>query len=138
MNYYNASSPSILEKIISCLSYFTMGFVGFLWLILAFFTKNELRPFLRYHVYQSIFLSIIYFLFSTFISLLLGILGYIPFLKRLVGMLVYMFSVPVIGHLSIISAFVLALIIYLAAGVIMEKYSYIPWVSDVINYNVRR
>ena len=138
MNYYNTSSPSLLEKIIAAASYLTMGFVGFVWLILAVFTKNTLRPFLRYHVYQSIFLSLVYFLLSTFISLLFSILGYIPFLKRLVGIITFFFNVPIFGHLSLISALILALILYLAIGAFMEKYSYIPWVSDVINYNVRR
>ncbi len=138
MSYYNASSPSMLERIIAAASYLTMGFVGFVWLIIAVFTKKVLRPFLRYHVYQSIFLSIIYFLLSTFISLLFGILGYIPFLRRLVGMIAFFFNVPIFGHLSLISALILMLILYLAISAFMEKYSYIPWVSDVINYNVRR
>ena len=138
MSYYNASSPSVLEKIIASASYLTMGFVGFIWLILAVFTKNTLRPFLRYHVYQSVFLSIIYFLLSTFISLLFGILGYIPFLKKLVGMIAFFFNVPVIGHLSLISALIMTLILYLAISSFTGKFSYIPWVSDVINYNVRR
>ena len=138
MSYYNTSSPSMLEKIIASASYLTMGFVGFIWLIIAVFTKNTLRPFLRYHVYQSIFLSIIYFLISTFIALLFGILGYIPFLRKLIGMITFFFNVPIIGHLSLISALIFALIWYLAISAFMEKYSYIPWVSDVINYNIRR
>ena len=46
-----------IEKIISVLSYFTCGFVGLLYLIIALLQKQGLRSFLRYHVFMSIFSS---------------------------------------------------------------------------------
>lgn len=137
-NYSHSSQVSMLEKIIGIGTYLTAGFLGFIWIILAVMTKNTLKPFLRYHIYQSIFLSILYFLFSTFVNLLLSILSYVPFVKILVGRISFFLSVPLVAHLSIISLIILLIEIYLIIGVIKNKYSYIPWVSDVINYNLRR
>ena len=67
--------PLPLEKIISALSYLTAGVVGFIWLILGAILKLGLRPFLRYHIYQSIFLSFLFFIASIALSLILGILS---------------------------------------------------------------
>ena len=130
--------PLLLEKIIATLSYVTAGFVGFIWLILAVVTKNNLRSFLKYHVYQAIFLSIVFFLLSTFVNLLLGILSYIPMIKNIVAQFAFLLSMPIVAHFSVISLLIMILQVYLIIGVLQNKYSYIPWVSDVINYNVRR
>ena len=45
-----------IEKIISVLSYFTSGFAGLIYLIIALIRKQGLRPFVRYHIFMSIFL----------------------------------------------------------------------------------
>lgn len=137
-NYSHSPQVSVLEKIIGIGTYLTAGFIGFIWIILAVMSKNTLKPFLRYHIYQSIFLSILYFLFSTFVNLLLNILSYVPFVKIVVGHISFYLSVPIIAHLSIISLIILLVEIYLIIGVVKNKYSYIPWVSDVINYNLKR
>lgn len=137
-NYSHSPQVSVLEKIIGIGTYLTAGFIGFIWIILAVASKSTLKPFLRYHIYQSIFLSILYFLFSTFVNLLLNILSYVPFVKIVVGHISFYLSVPIIAHLSIISLIILLVEIYLIIGVVKNKYSYIPWVSDVINYNLKR
>ena len=138
-NYYRyEQEPLLLEKIIASLSYLTGGFIGFVWLVLGIITKNNLRPFLKYHVYQSIFLSIVFFLVSTFVNLLLGILSYIPIIKNIVGQIAFFLSAPLIANFSLISLVIIIVELYLILGVLQNKYSYIPWVSDVINYNVRR
>ena len=136
--YRTSPQPLLLEKIIAVLTYLSAGAIGFIWIILAVFTHNELRPFLRYHVYQSIFLAIIYFLISTFIGLLMSILSFIPIIKNIVGNIGFFLSMPVIGHFSIIGLIILGILLYLTIKAAQGKYSYIPWVSDVINYNVQR
>ena len=47
-----------IERIIAPLSYITMGMVGFIWLIIGLFTKARLKPFLQYHIFQSIFIAL--------------------------------------------------------------------------------
>ena len=61
------SNPFPIEKILSALSYITAGGVGFVWLIIAAVTKKIVRPFLMYHIMQSIFISILFCLLTIFI-----------------------------------------------------------------------
>ncbi len=130
------------EKIIAVLSYFTSGIVGFVWVIIGTLTKQNLRPFLKYHLFQSIFLAILFFIISQAVILVLNVLGFIPFVNVLVLAITFAFNVSIINlphvHLSIIQVALLALTIYLSLGVINGKYSYIPWVSDIIKHNIGR
>lgn len=125
--YNNNSAPYPMEKIISVATYLTWGLVGFVYLLIAFFTKLGLRPFLRFHIYQSVFLSL---LFAVISMLFAPLVFWIPILNKL-------FNVHFVGSLTIINLLIFLLLIYLCAGAILGKYSYIPWVSDVIKYHVK-
>lgn len=125
--YNSNSNPYPMEKIISVATYLSLGFVGFVYLLIAFLAKLGLRPFLKFHIYQSIFLSL---LFAVISMIFAPLIFWIPILNRL-------FNVHFIGNFTIINLFTLILLIYLCAGAILGKYSYIPWVSNVIKYHVR-
>ena len=64
----NPDKPYFMEKLVSALSYLTMGFVGFIYLVIVILTKKNLKPFLKYHIFQSIFISIGYYLLTIFIG----------------------------------------------------------------------
>ena len=66
-----------IEKIVSVLSYYTCGFVGLLYLIIAIIQKKVLRQFLKYHVFMSIFLSLLIFVVSKVLIFVINILGLI-------------------------------------------------------------
>lgn len=131
-----------IEKIISVLSYYTFGFAGLVYLIIAMVKKQGLRPFLRYHVFMSIFLSLLIFVVSKVLILVIDILGYIPFVKAVVFSITMMAQATLFSFLgmnfSIVTLFVTGLLTYLSIGAIMGKYSYLPWVSEVISYNMRQ
>ncbi len=131
---YNEPLP--LEKIISALSYFTMGIVGFVWLVLGAILKLGLRPFLRYHIYQSIFLSFLFFIISTGLTLILGLLSYVPFIGGLIASITFLLSTPLLGTFSILNLLFILFIGYLVITSFLGKYSYIPWVSNIIKANV--
>ena len=133
-----SSKPFMIERIVAALSYITMGFAGFIWLILGIFTKAQLRPFMQYHIFQSIFISIAYFLLCYILGFLLNILSFIPFVNWLVAQTTFLFNAPLIGPYSLIQVIVYAIILYLAATSFMGQYSRIPWISDIIDQNVRR
>lgn len=137
MNEYS-TKPFLIERIVSSLSYITMGFAGFIWLILGLLTKAQLRPFTQYHIFQSIFLAIAYFLISMLCGLVMNILGWIPFINKLVAQLTFFFNAPIFGPYSIIQVFVYGLILYLAVTSLMGLYSRVPYVSDIIDQNVGR
>lgn len=133
-----SEKPFLIERIVAALSYITMGFAGFIWLILGIFTKSQLRPFTQYHIFQSIFLSIAYFLLSIMCGFVLNILSFIPFINRLVAQITFYLNTPLFGQYSLIQTVVYAIVIYLAVTSFMGQYSRFPWVSDIIDQNIGR
>ena len=125
-----------IERIISAASYLTAGGAGFVWLIIAAILKKHVTPFLLYHILQSIFLSILYFLIATFAELIYIILYRIP----VINAIPYLINMPLpVAHgLSLVQVITTAIILYLAITAGMGLYSYIPWVSDIINTNTGR
>ena len=132
----NNYEPLPLEKIISALSYCTMGLVGFIWLILGAIMKLGLRPFLRYHIYQSVFLSFLFFIISTGLTLILGVLSYVPIINRLISIITFYISTGIFGSFSILNVLFVIFIAYLVITSAMGKLTYVPWVSNIIKANI--
>ena len=132
----NFNQPYPIERILSAASYLTAGFVGFVWWIIAILTKKTVRPFLIYHIMQSIFLSILFFLISVLGQMVFVILYRIP----LINAIPYFINMPIplFFGLSIIQLISTSIILYLAISSFLGYYSYLPWVSDVIKGNFRR
>lgn len=128
---------SPIEKIIAALSYITFGFVGFVWLVLALITKNRLKPYLKYHLFQSLFIAFAYFLFGALLGLLMNILSIIPFINQLVLRFTFYLNAPIILGFSLIQTVVYLIIGYLVVTCMQGKLSYLPWFSDIIKANVR-
>ncbi len=142
VSYSNRNTVLPIEKVVAILSYFTFGFVGFIWIIIGAFLKQSLRPFIKYHIFQSIFLAILFFIVSHVLIFVMNVLAFIPILNILMSALAYATSVAIINiawiHLSIVQIIILAVTIYLSAGVLKGQYSYVPWVSEIIKYNINR
>ena len=134
----NSNSASILDRLIAAATYISMGMVGFIWLIFCAFTKTNLKSFLKYHIFQSFFLVMAYFLFSIFVNLVVSILGIIPFINILVYKILFFFTAPIVFGFSITSFTVLVVMVYLVLTSLQGKYSYIPWFSNIIDSNVGR
>lgn len=129
--------PFLIERIVASLSYLTMGMVGFIWLIIGLFTGVRLKSFLRYHIFQSIFLSIAFVVVSMFLGWISNFLSIIPLINKLVAQITFLLNMPLLFGYSLIQAVIYVFLIYLAATSFIGKYSYIPWVSDIISYTTR-
>lgn len=129
--------PYMIERIVSGLTYPTMGMIGFIWLILGLITNAKLRTFTQYHIFQSIFLSIAYVILSLLIGVFSNILSVIPLINKLTAQIMFWLNMPAIFGYSLIQACIYTIIIYLAITAFMGKYSYLPWVSDIIKQNIR-
>jgi len=129
--------PEPIERIVAPLSYITMGMVGFFWLIISLFTKARLKPFLQYHIFQSIFISLLFAVIAIFLGWVSNLLSLIPFISTLVAQITFLLNMPVLLGYSIIQLFVYLLIIYLAVTSFLGQYSYVFWVSDIINQNFK-
>ncbi len=134
----NYDKPCLIERIVASTSYATLGMVGFVWLIIVALTKGNLKSFLKYHIFQSFFLVMAYFLLTKFVGFLVSILGIIPFINMLVFKLLFIFNAPMIFGFSIINFAVLSGMVYLILTSIQGKYSYVPWISNIIDANVQR
>src|SRR5574344_1953446 len=134
---YSQNQPVLLEKFIAAFSYITMGFVGFIWLLIALFTKNSLKSYLKYHIFQSIFISIFYFLACAFLGLIMNILSIIPFVNMLVMQITFYLNAPFFFGFSLIQGIIYLIIAYLVFTSFQGKYSYLPLISEIIEANVR-
>ena len=132
-----SNSPQILEKLIAAGSYVTFGFIGFLWLLLAIFTKNNLKPFLKYHIFQSIFISIAYFLLCQFLGLLMNVLSILPIVNQIIMQFTLYLNMPILLGFSLIQFVVYGIMLYLVVTSLQGQYSYLPWISDIIKVNVK-
>jgi len=122
-----------IERIISAATYLTAGGVGFVWLIIAAFLRKRVTPFLMYHIMQSIFISLLFYIVSLLGNLLFVILYKIP----IINAIPYFLNLPIafLFGLSIIQVFTTTIILYLAITSGMGYYSYLPWVSNIIKGN---
>ena len=125
-----------IERIISAGTYLTAGGLGFIWLLIASVLRKHVTQFLLYHILQSIFLSIAYFLLVKLAEFVYVILYKIP----LINAIPYFINMPIplLFGLSIVQTVTTAVILYLAITAGMGMYSYFPWVSDIININTGR
>jgi hypothetical protein len=132
---YSNRAPEIApgEKIIAAASYLTTGIIGFLWVIISHVTGSKIKSFLRYHIYQSIFLAVLYYVFNLIMNILVGIVVKVPFIGSLVySVYFYLFNFKIIMGYSIIDFVIFTAILYLVLTSLSGKISRLPWVSDVI------
>lgn len=135
---FGERTPYLIERIVVSLSYLTMGFIGFIWLILGAFTKSQSSDFVRYHIFQSIFISILLFILNVLLGIINDVLSVIPFVKVFTQQIYYLFNAPMFMNYSIIQMAMYLFIAYLMITSALGIYTYVPFVSDIISQNVRR
>jgi len=136
-NQYNNqrtfNTPTTGDRAISVLSYLSAGFVGFVWIILAHLSKKNLKPFVKFHVYQSIFISILLFIVTKLAAIIVGILSIIPIIGTIaINLVFFLAQMPLLFGYSLLNFIVLLITCYLIYTAIVGKISEIPWVSDTV------
>lgn len=127
--------PSITpgEKIISALTYLTTGIVGFIWIIISQVSGSKIKPFLKFHIYQSIFLSILFYIFDLILQILVGIVVKLPVIGSLIySVYFWLFDLKLLFGYSIVNALMFAIIIYLVLSALTGKSGKLPWASDIV------
>ena len=131
----NIISP--IEKIISVLSYVTMGIAGLLWLILAYFLKKKLRYFLMYNIAQSMIIAIILAIFKLLTDIILSLIAKISFLDFIMAIfnLVISFKIIRISNsgisFTILELLLLMLLGYIIFGILFGRIFYIPYLRKI-------
>lgn len=135
---HNTGRVLPIEKIISILSYSTMGIVGIIWLIIAYFLKKSLRFFLMYNISQSILISILLAILKLALDIILPILSAIPVLSYISAIFNYLISIklirlyPVGISFTILELLVFIVLAYICIGVIIGRIFYIPVITNIM------
>jgi len=121
------------DRLISCVSYLTFGFGGFIWLIIAHLNRKTIPAFTKFHIFQSIFLYILISVFYMVIGLIYNIIGIIPLLGNLIQDIIYFpTQFPLILGDSLFDLIRHGLYIYLPVMTLLGKYGKLPWISDTV------
>lgn len=135
---YKSKTPvSIGDRIISVISYVTAGWVGLIYMVILYFMNKPASLFLRYNIFQSIFISFFYFLLCMIFGFISNILLQIPLINALVSWFILLFNRPVIFEYSAIQTLVMGLFIYMSVMALMGKMPRVYWVSRIIDKSVR-
>lgn len=127
-----------IDKIFSALSYLTLGWVGFIYCIYLSFNKKKVSTFLRFNVFQSIFLALLFFVLCVIFGFAFKILSMIPFIQIIVSWLQLILFRPIIFQYSLTQIITISIMLYTTIYSLMGKYPRIYWVSNIIDYNTKR
>lgn len=125
-----------VEKTISVLSYLTMGIVGLLWIIVAYFVKKKIRFFLMYNIVQSMLISITLSFLGLLFDLFCSIFGNIKFLSPFIELLITLFVKKVVFifglSFSLPEVFIFILFAYIISGICIGRIFKIPFLTNLM------
>lgn len=129
---------SISDRIFSALSYVSMGWIGFLYCIFLIFNKKRISYFLKFNVFQTLFMSILFFILSVVFGYTFKLLSMVPFVQIIISWIQLLLFKPMIFQYSLLQAFLLGIIGYGFIYSILGKFPRIYWISKIIDYNLNR
>ncbi len=135
---HNVIKANLLEKIISALSYMTMGIVGLIWIIIAYSNKKNLKYFLMYNISQSMLIAVLLAIFKISLDIVLSILARIPVLSYIAAIFNYIISVKIIRiyglgvSFTVFELLVFVLLSYIIVGIILGRIFYVPVLTSTM------
>lgn len=132
----NNHTVTVPDRIFSFLSYISAGWIGLIVLILLYFMKRNSSRFLRYNVFQAIFISLLFYVIAMGLGYVLKLLSFIPFVNLIIANITLLFTHGLIFDYSIIQIGILGLVIYLAISSLLGKTPRVYWVSNIIDRQV--
>jgi hypothetical protein len=98
--------------------------------------KRNSSRFLRYNVFQAIFISLLFYVIAMGLGYVLKLLSFIPFVNLIIANITLLFTHGLIFDYSIIQIGILGLVIYLAIFSLLGKAPRVYWVSNIIDRQV--
>ncbi|MBQ8460416.1 hypothetical protein IJ541_10000 [bacterium] len=132
-----SESVKIFDRVISVISYLTAGWGGVVFCVLMYFGKKKMSYFVKYNIFQSIFLSLIYFCIAMLFDIILKILSVIPFLNYFVAQIAFLLNRPFLGEYSILQTLISGLVLYLVVFSLVGKYPKIYGIAPIIERAAR-
>ena len=128
--------PTAMEKIVAILSYI-FPLIGFIFIVIAALAKKDMRPFLKYHIFQSIFIAFALWIILSGLGFAMHLLSYIPIINTVISMFTFFINTQLFLGFSVVTLLYFLFLLYLIIGVLKGSDSYVPWVSDIIKTNLR-
>ncbi len=134
---HNENKVLPAEKVMSIISYFTMGIFGLILFIISRCTHRKLRYFLMYNIMQSIIIGVILFIFGKSVQLIFYLISLIPFLDFMVALLNLVLFFKIINisffgmSLSFFELCVFFLLLYISTGVCLSRIFYVHWLTKL-------
>ena len=126
-----------IDKIVSAVSYITMGWGGLFYLIYMAFKRKPMTHFTRYNILQSIFVSFLYFILAFLFGALFNLLSYIPLINTLVAKLTLLLNSEFMFNYSIIQIVTIGIVVYMTLFALLGRYPRIYIISGLIDKQVR-
>lgn len=128
--------PSAMERIVAAGSYI-FPLLGFIFIIITALMKKEMKPFLKYHIFQSIFIAFALWILLSGLGFAMHLLSYIPGIKTVVSMITFFLNMPLFLGFSVVTLVYFLFVLYLVVGALRGSDSFVPWVSNIIKANLR-
>ena len=128
---------SAIDKVASGLTYLTAGWFGLIYCIILTLQKKKISNFLRYNIYQAIFIVLLFFLCCAIFGLVFNILSHIPFIQVIISWLQLILLKPILFDRSIFQLLIGAIMLYSTILSFLGKEPRIYWISNIIDKNIR-
>lgn len=125
-----------MERIVAAGSYI-FPLLGFVFIIITALMKKDMKPFLKYHIFQSIFIAFALWIVISGFGLAMHLLSYIPIVKTGISMLTFFLNMPLFLGFSVVTFAYFLFVAYLVIGALRGSDSFVPWVSNIIKANLR-
>lgn len=127
---------NMVDRIVSVLTYYTMGIFGLIWLVFSALTKRRISSFLAFNLYQSMFILAIISIFSLVYNIALNILSVVPFIGQMfIKLDIFLNQTPLYFTFTITGLIFTIFVTYLALLALLGKKPYVPYVSEIIKTN---
>ena len=127
---------TLLDRLVSILSYYTFGIFSIIWIIFANLTKKRISQFLAFNLYQAIFLSICLAIISLIYSIAINFISVIPFIGNIAKSFDLFFNqTPLYFTFSVSGLLITILTTYLAIMSLLGKKPYFPIISETVTSN---
>lgn len=123
----------IWDRVLSVLSYLTAGWGGLIVWVIFYFAHINLSKFLKFNIFQSIFISFAYFIIYSLLGLCFYILSHIPIIQIASSYIQLLLFRPIVFSYSFLQLLIVFLIGYCVIYSLMGRYPKIFKVSQWIN-----
>ena len=129
---------SLVDRVVSALTYCTFGIFGLIWCLFAWATKKSINSFVMFNIFQSVFLSVLLAVITYAYSILLRLALVIPFVGGIFKSFDLFFNhTPIYFGMALSGFIISALVLYSIVFSLLGQKPFIPFISPIVQSNLR-